>query len=226
MGMYYRDMNDRIMQDMKDSGALVKKESITHAVAMCPRTDVPLIYKAQDARFINIQVIKELLFANNEKVHWVPEHLKHGRFLKSMESAPDRCISRTRYRATPMPVWRSATGDIIVVGSLEEIYDLDQTGSKIITKRGIPATDTAPEKTIYRDVSRDTEFDLHRPYIDAVRGMKQDSDGILQKYTRILEVLDPRLESGSMPYAQVHYPFENKEKFEQSFPADYVAEYV
>ena len=243
-GMYYRDANDIISKDLKDMWVLLKKESITHSVAMCPRTWVPLIYKAQDAWFINIQSIKQKLFENNEKVHWVPDHLKNGRFLKSMEGAPDRCISRTRFWATPMPVWMSEDNDMIVVGSLAEIYDLDQTGSKHLEKRevSIPSSWANSEgshqmtsnswdssalpqndvvKTIYRDTLNNKEFDLHRPYVDNIRWMK---DG--KKYTRIPEVLDPWLESGSMPYAQVHYPFENKEKFEASFPADYVAEYV
>lgn len=102
---------------------------------MCPRTGVPLIYKTQDNWFIDIKSIKERLFAENEKVNRVPEHLKHGRFLKSMESAPDRCISRTRYWATPMPVWVAESGKIIVCGSREDIFALDQTGSKILEKR-------------------------------------------------------------------------------------------
>ncbi len=216
-GMYYRDANDVISKDLKEMWALIKKESITHSVAMCPRTWVPLIYKAQDAWFINIQAIKQKLFENNEKIHWVPDHLKHGRFLKSMESAPDRCISRTRFWATPMPVWKSEDGDMKVLWSLAEIFDLDQTGSKLLEKRIHEDSGLAH----YRDTLNDKEFDLHRPYIDSIRG---EIDG--KKYTRIPEVLDPWLESGSMPYAQVHYPFENKEKFEASFPADYVAEYV
>ncbi len=216
VGTYYRDVNELAMRDMKANGTLIKKESITHSVAMCPRTWVPLIYKAQDARFVNIQAIKWLLAENNEKIFRLPEHLKHGRFLKSMESAPDRNISRTRFWATPMPVWKAEdSDDMIVLWSLEEIYQLDQTGSKIIEKR------TENWKAIYRDTLNNKEFDLHRPYIDAVRGLKNN-----QKYIRVPEVLDPWLESGSMPYAQVHYPFENKEKFEASFPADYVSEYV
>lgn len=213
--MYYRDANDSISKDLKEKWVLLKKESITHSVAMCPRTWVPLIYKAQDAWFINIQAIKQKLFENNQKIHWVPDHLKEGRFLKSMEWAPDRCISRTRFWATPMPVWRAEDWSLIVVWSLAEIYELDQTWSKQLEKRD------ENRKTIYRDTKNNKLFDLHRPYVDDIRGMK---DG--KKYTRIPEVLDPWLESGSMPYAQVHYPFENKEKFEASFPADYVAEYV
>lgn len=214
-GVYYRDANDLIIERLKTKDLLVKKESITHSVAMCPRTNIPLIYKTQDNRFIDIKSVKEQLIKENQKINRVPGHLKEGRFLKSMESAPDRCISRTKYRATPMPVRESDSGDRKVLGSKEEIYDLDQTGSKILEKRELNG------KIIYRDTLNNKELDLHRPYIDAVRGVEAG-----QKFSRVPQVLDPWLESGSMPYAQVHYPFEHKEKFEKSFPADYVAEYL
>ncbi len=232
-GVYYRDANDIVIDKLKASWLLLKKEQIVHSVAMCPRTNVPLIYKTQDSWFINIQSIKGKLVEHNQDINWVPWHLKDGRFAKSMESAPDWCISRTRYWATPMPVWApenissplwkgGAEGGgifdpstIQVLGSREEIFQLDQTGSRKLIKQELDG------KVIYIDVDTNKEFDLHRPFIDKIWGTV---DGV--KYVRIPEVLDPWLESGSMPYAQVHYPFENKAKFENSFPADYVAEYL
>lgn len=152
-----------IMEKLKAVGLLFKKDSITHTVALCPRTQTPLIYKTQDNWFIDIQSIKQQLYDNNEKVSWMPAHIKHGRFLKSLESAPDWCISRTRFWATPMPVRQSETGERKIVGSREEIFMLDQTGSKILEKR------EENGEIVYWDTSRNAELDLHRPYIDAIR---------------------------------------------------------
>jgi isoleucyl-tRNA synthetase len=168
------------------------------------------------------------LIEKNEEINRYPDHFKHGRFLKSIESAPDRGISRTRYWGTPMPVYvpeealesgNIEASDAVVIGSREELFLLQQTGSNTIEKRS--ESIDGEEKTIYRDTSRDAEFDMHRPYIDKVRFVM---DGV--KYVRIPEVLDCRMESGAMPYGQMHYPFENKEKMEASFPADYIVEYT
>jgi len=382
-GLFYRDQNDAIIEELKTKNALFHKWSITHRVAFCPRSGVPLVYKAQDSWFIDIQSLKPKLLEKNKEINRYPEHFKFGRFAKSLESAPDRCISRTRYRWTPMPVWQNEdASEIEVIWSRDELFlknkpykqltkiifvrhgrtdyndewrhdhegsaklvdfgweqahtlakkyknqdiaavyssplqrcvdtvtplsaqkDIEMTIDERISEIRIPKSqdqlfdcssivrndlpidwrDSESIKEVYqrveeflKDVVRkhagqtivvcshgdplvlmrkvlhdfDYETDkykrymsnkkhkdltcteyvlsepcqrlnLHKPWIDSI--YIQSASG--QKMTRRSEVLDCWFESGSMPYAQVHYPFENKSKFETAFPADYVVEYT
>ena len=133
------------------------------------------------------------MIAQNENVNWFPEYLKHGRFEKNIEQAPDWNLSRDRFWATAMPVWKGDKGTVKVVGSYEELYEL--SGKRL--------------------------EDYHRPWVDEI---EFDIDG--EHFKRIEKVLDCWFESGSMPFAQLHYPFENKEKFERNYPADFIVEYV
>lgn len=217
--LHYQEANKVNIERMKENGTLFKNESITHRVPFCPRSGTPLVQKAQSSWFIDIQSQKEKLLEANKKINWFPEHLKFGRFAKGIESAPDWCISRTRFWWAPMPVWVGADGEKVVVSSREEIFELNKPYGQL-EKREIEWK----VKYFFKWGEFDgTELNLHRPYIDAVK-LKSPKTG--QELTRIPEVLDVWMDSGSMPYAQMHYPFENKGEMEASFPADFIAEYV
>jgi len=192
-GMYYAKANDPIREDLKSRGMLFRDEKIIHRFPYHDRCNTLLIQKAQNSWFVNVQKLKEELLKKNENINWIPEHLKEGRFKIGLEQAPDWCISRARFWATPMPVWQSEDGEKIIVESVKELEEL--SGQKV--------------------------KDLHRPYIDEIVIKKNG-----KTYKRIKEVLDSWFEAGSMPYAQIHYPFENREKFEKNFPGDYIVEYI
>jgi isoleucyl-tRNA synthetase len=375
-GQLYLDAIDTITERLKTEWTLFKKEGITHRVPYCPRSNTPLMQKAQKSWFIDIQRIKSELIAQNESINWFPDHFKHGRFLKSLESAPDWCISRSRFWGTPMPVWQNSDGtERVVIDSREELYernkplsqmtkiifvrhgeseanvaktyndnglssltekgqqqaqklaqDLEhvdvilsspflrtqQTAEPLAKKFGLTVetrdylkelnhgryadaaydefvaeerkkffddsdhkfgdtgesfndlvargellrkeilekysgktvvvvthghpvkafivacggkrtnhTENAQPHTLYLDNNTGKEINLHRPYIDKI-----ELPGKNGNLKRIPEVLDVWMDSASMPYAQVHYPFENQAKMEASFPADFIAEYT
>ena len=195
-GVYVKDADKEIIKDLKNRNLLFKKETIVHRYPYCYRCETPLIYKVQESWFINVKKLKKQLLKTNKEINWVPNHFKDGRFKKGIETAPDWCISRTRYWATIMPIWEcQKCQELKVVGSIKEIEKL--SGKKVT--------------------------DLHRSGVDHLVFKCPKCGGIMK---RIPEVLDCWVESGSMPYAQRHYPFKNKKEFEQSFPADYIIEYV
>ena len=193
------ETNEPIMQWLKENGLLVKKEQYTHSYPFCWRTDTPLIYKAMSSWFVKVTDFRDEMVKNNQEINWVPDHIKDGRFGKWLEGARDWSISRNRFWGTPIPVWKSDNPEfprIDVFGSLAEIKE--KTGMEV--------------------------KDLHKPYIDEVVYPNPDDPSGKTMMRRVSDVFDCWFESGSMPYAQVHYPFENKEWFENHFPADFIVE--
>lgn len=187
------EVNKPIAKELYARGVVWKIDYIRHSYPHCHRCGTRLMYRAHPSWFVDIQAQKSAMLEQNENINWFPEHLKYGRFAKTVEQSPDWNLSRDRFWATPMPVWKSESGKVRVVGSYAELQEL--SGVRL--------------------------EDYHRPWIDDV---KFTIDG--EEYTRIDKVMDSWFESGSMPFAQFHYPFENKEKFEANFPGDFIVEYV
>ena len=185
--------NKFIAKCLEEKGIIWKIEYIKHEYPFNPRSKQRIMYRAIPSWFFDIEGSKPLMLEKNEDINWFPGHLKHGRFSKNIEQAPDWNHSRDRFWATAMPVWRGDKGTLKVVGSYDELYEL--SGVRL--------------------------EDYHRPWSDEV---EFDIDG--EHFKRVDKVLDCWFESGSMPFAQLHYPFENKEKFEKNYPADFIVEYV
>lgn len=206
-GVYIREASPMVAEDLRKRGRLLRSESYIHRLPFY-RGENPLIYMSQDSYFIDIQKIKPRMLELQKKINWVPETFKK-RFENVIETAPDWAVSRNRYWATIMPVWESKDGDQIIVGSIEEMMEYtDQIEKKEING-----------KTEYQVNGK--KMTLHRDVCDSLVFTK---DG--KEYRRIPEVLDCWMDSGSVPFAEHHYPFENKAEFEKAFPADFIVEYT
>ena len=192
-GLEVWENNKFIAKDLKEKGAVWKIEYIRHEYPFNPRSKQRIMYRAIPSWFFDIQGQKPLMLEQNENINWFPSHLKHGRFAKNIEQAPDWNLSRDRFWATAMPVWKGDRGTVKVVGSYAELKELS----------GVELDD------------------YHRPWVDDITF---EING--EKFTRIDKVLDCWFESGSMPFAQLHYPFENRQKFEANYPADFIVEYI
>jgi isoleucyl-tRNA synthetase len=188
--------NEKIVKFLKQKQQVLKAEHFEHNYPYCWRCDTPLIYKAIPSWYLEVTKIKDQLLKNNEQINWVPEHIKHGIFGKWLEGVKDWSISRNRYWGAPVPVWKC-----------KECKHIKVVGSR---EELAKLSGVMPQ-------------DLHRPAIDEITFKCEKCGGAMQ---RVPEVLDCWFESGSMPYAQLHYPFENKERFHKNFPADFIVEYI
>ena len=200
-GLQVFDANRPILRRLKEEGRLLREESYVHNYPHCWRTDTPLIYKAVSSWFVEVTKFRERMVELNQEINWIPGHVKDGQFGRWLEGARDWAISRSRFWGAPLPVWRSDDPShprIDVYGSIEELE---------------------------RDFGVEVP-DLHRPFIDTLTRPNPDDPTGKSTMRRVPDVFDCWFEAGSMPFAQVHYPFENKDWFEANFPADFVVEYV
>ncbi len=196
-GREVQTANECVLDDLKNRGLLLKKMELVHTYPFCWRCDTPLIYYARASWFVKVTAIKDKLLASNRSVNWMPESIKEGRMGNFLENVIDWGLSRNRYWGTPLPVWMCEDcGEVHVMGSKAELKEM---------------------------CGVDGDVELHRPYLDNLTCECPKCKG---KMKREPEVIDCWFDSGSMPFAQYHYPFENKEVFEQTFPADFISEAI
>ena len=190
------DANNEIVADLDKKKKLFKSALYTHKYPHCWRTDVPLIYRAMSSWFVDVPKIKDQMLKANKDINWYPNNVKDGAFGNWLAGAREWNISRKRFWGAPIPVWKTDDGEIIVAGSMKELKEMAVDPSKVV--------------------------DFHRPFIDDV--VLKTKDGRLAH--RVEDVFDCWFESGSMPFAQMHYPFENKKLFDEGYPADFITEYI
>lgn len=196
-GMFVKKADPKILEYMKENNMLYKSEKVTHSYPHCWRCNTPLLYYPKDSWFVRMTSLRDKLLENNNKINWYPDNIRTGRFGKFLENVIDWGISRDRYWGTPLPIWECECGHRECIGSKEELKQ--------------------------KSIGNVENVELHKPFIDKV---KLGCPHCGKEMTRTAEVIDCWFDSGSMPFAQHHYPFENKEVFEKNFPGQFISEAV
>ena len=200
-GMHVFDANSEVVKELKARGLVVRHDTHQHSYPHCWRCAEPLVYRAISSWFVQVSEFRDRMGELNQQINWVPEHVKDGSFGKWLANARDWSISRNRFWGSPIPVWRSDDPNYPRIDVYGSIADLE------------------------RDFGVEVD-DLHRPYVDDLVRPNPDDPTGRSKMRRVSEVLDCWFESGSMPFAQVHYPFENADWFESHYPGDFIVEYM
>lgn len=196
-GMFVKTADPLIVKDLEGRGLVYKLMDYEHSYPFCWRCDTPLLYYANDTWFIEMTAVKDKLLKNNSSINWLPENIKEGRMGNFLENVVDWGLSRSRYWGTPLPIWECKCGHRHVVGSIAELKEMGEN---------------VPD-----------DIELHKPFVDKIHLKCPECSG---EMTRVSEVIDCWFDSGAMPFAQWHYPFENKEKFEANYPADFISEAI
>ncbi|MDH3324446.1 MAG: class I tRNA ligase family protein, partial [Candidatus Peregrinibacteria bacterium] len=213
MAIMDKDTNKKINEWLENEGKLFEAKQCSHNYPHCWRCETPLFYNPQRAYFLNVQKVKDKMIANNENINWEPKHLKEGRFKKGLETAPDWNLSRNRFWGSPIPIWKCDNEDCEheqVVGSIEELERL--CGEKV--------------EDLHKHFVDKYTWDCEKCASNSNPGSKDPGGSEPGLMRRTPEVLDCWFESGAMPYAQKHFPFENEDHFKQTFPGDFIAEYI